>query len=55
MGEMLQAVKESLGREAEDIQTRILHQIRAFAQGAAQSDDITLMVLARDAHESGWF
>ena len=45
---MLEIAKENLDLSAEELQGKILHQIDEFVADAPQSDDITLMILARD-------
>ncbi len=45
---ILEVAKQNLGLTAEDLQSKLLGEISAFVAGAAQTDDITLMVLARD-------
>jgi len=46
-------VRASLGRSAQDIQDGIIAEVDAFVGDVPQSDDITLMVVARDATEAG--
>ena len=42
-------VRANLGRSARDIQDSVIAQVGAFVGDAPQSDDITLMVVVRDA------
>ncbi len=41
-------LNKNLGLTAEDLQSTLLGEISAFAAGGIQTDDITLMILARD-------
>jgi len=45
---MLEVAKQNLGLSAEELQSKLLAEISGFVAGGTQSDDITLMVLARD-------
>ncbi len=47
-GPMLEIAKENLDLSAEELQDRILQNLSDFVGDAPQSDDITLMILARD-------
>jgi len=47
-GPMLELAKESLDLSAEELQVRILQEVSEFVGDAPQSDDITLMIFARD-------
>ena len=47
-GPMLEIAKENLDLSAEELQVRILQNLSDFVGEAPQSDDITLMILARD-------
>jgi hypothetical protein len=47
-GPMLEIAKENLDLSAEELQDRILQNLSEFVGDAPQSDDITLMILARD-------
>lgn len=47
-GPMLNIAKENLDLSAEDLQLRNLQELSDFVGDAPQSDDITLMILARD-------
>ncbi|MFQ5943031.1 MAG: SpoIIE family protein phosphatase [Anaerolineales bacterium] len=47
-GPMLEIAKENLDLSAEDLQLKILQGISDFVGDTPQSDDITLMILARD-------
>lgn len=47
-GPMLEAAKENPDLSAEELQDRILQDLSDFVGNAPQSDDITLMILARD-------
>jgi sigma-B regulation protein RsbU (phosphoserine phosphatase) len=47
-GPMLEAAKENPDLSAEELQDRILQDLSDFIGNAPQSDDITLMILARD-------
>jgi serine phosphatase RsbU (regulator of sigma subunit) len=44
----LDLAKQNLGLTAEDLQSELLEEISAFVAGGTQSDDLTLMILARD-------
>ena len=44
----LEVAKQNLGLSAEELQSKLLQEISGFVGTAPQSDDITLMVLARD-------
>ena len=47
-GPMLEIAKENLDLSAEELQVRILQAVSDFVGDAPQSDDITLMIFARD-------
>ncbi len=47
-GPMLEIAKENLDLSAEELQVRIMRSLSDFVGDAPQSDDITLMILARD-------
>lgn len=47
-GPMLEIAKENLDLSAEELQVRILQELSEFVGDAPQSDDITLMIFARD-------
>jgi serine phosphatase RsbU (regulator of sigma subunit) len=46
---LIEVVQQNIGRSAFEIQNSILEEIEKFAGDIAQFDDITLMILARDA------
>jgi serine phosphatase RsbU (regulator of sigma subunit) len=46
---LIEIVQQNIGRSAFEIQNSILEEIEKFAGDIAQFDDITLMILARDA------
>jgi sigma-B regulation protein RsbU (phosphoserine phosphatase) len=48
-GRLLEIVRDSLGRSARDIQDALISEVHEFVGAAPQFDDITLMVVARDA------
>jgi sigma-B regulation protein RsbU (phosphoserine phosphatase) len=45
---LLDAVRASWGRQAQEIKAAVLEAVRQFTGGAPQLDDIALMVLVRD-------
>ena len=47
-GPMLEIAKENLDLSAEELQRKIVEEIDEFVGEAPQSDDITLMIMARD-------
>jgi serine phosphatase RsbU (regulator of sigma subunit) len=47
---LVEVVKGSVSAPAQEIQTSILEAVKAFVAGAPQFDDITLLLLARDAN-----
>ena len=46
---LIEIVQQNIGRSAFEIQNSILEEIEIFVGNTAQFDDITLMILARDA------
>jgi sigma-B regulation protein RsbU (phosphoserine phosphatase) len=46
---LVETAKENMSRPADEIQNAIIDEVRSFAGEAAQSDDITLMVLVRNS------
>jgi len=45
---LLEVAKQNLGLSAEELQSKLLAEISGFVAGGTQSDDITLVILARD-------
>ena len=44
---LLEAARANLGRPALDVLNAVLAEVQRFVDGAPQSDDITLMIVAR--------
>jgi serine phosphatase RsbU (regulator of sigma subunit) len=49
---LIEVVQDSDGSSAQEMQTAILNAVDGFVEGAAQFDDITLLVILRDAGEA---